>query len=140
VTETDPEPPVAAEWFALSFQRLANALACRLGAPVYLVGSALTSARPGDYDVRVVLGDQDLHRLFGRGYDDVGTVSSQWSPGRWRQGREQLKQSRRLSRMMRVNVDFQIQDYVDAERYADLPRLRLDKAPDGFFEAGKGDA
>mgnify|MGYP000691666642 CR=1 FL=1 len=132
-----PDPP-ASEWFCLSARGTANAIACRLGGPVYLTGSALTQARPADVDVRVVLADHDLARLFGKEKprDDV----FDWSERDLRRGREQLKQSRRLSRRFRCNVDFQIQTEAEHAAHEGRPRLRLDTVPDEALGAGLGDA
>ena len=132
-------PPFGWEWFRWSFQSFANSLASRLGGPVYLVGSALHRHRPADYDVRVVLEEHDLVRLFGLADDKKRPDGQLWNTRQWAMGREQLKQSRRLSRAMRVNVDFQIQTVHEAEQRATRPRLRLDTASDGFFDAGLGD-
>ena len=63
-----------------------------------------------------------------------------WGPDELAPGREQLKQSRRLGRRFRCNVDFQIQTEEEASRYPGKPRLRLDAIPDEVFAAGLGDA
>lgn len=136
-----PSPPdaPASEWFGLSARSTANAIACRLGGPVYLCGSALSVRRPADYDVRVVLAEHDLARLFGketqRGDGDI----FDWTERDLRRGREQLKQSRRLSRRFRCNVDFQIQTEAEHAAHEGRPRLRLDNVPDDVLAAGLGD-
>lgn len=134
----DPAEVPAAIGFSRKALRTANAFACRYGGPLYLVGSALREARPGDYDVRLVLGDRDMVRLFGerrlmadRWWD--------WTEQDHRRGREQLKQSRRLSRRFNCNVDFQIQTLLEASRYRG-PRLRLDTVANAVFEVGWTDA
>ena len=133
----EPRPP--ADWFLVNIKRSANALACRLGGPVYLVGSALDVLNPADFDVRVLLREADLLRLFGKSMMRNGDWTD-WTERDVRMGREQLKQSRRLSRRLRCNVDFQIQSEVDFKRYEGRPRLRLDTVPLETFEVGFGDA
>jgi hypothetical protein len=133
-------PPPAADWFAIKAQLLANALAARYGGPVYLVGSALALPDPHDFDLRVVLAEVDMARLFGRDDATDARVGIDHGSRAWRRMREQLKQSRRFSRLMRVNIDLQVQTAAEALRYADRPLLRLDRAPAGFFAAGLDDA
>lgn len=134
-----PRPPY--EEFAYRIQMTADALASRYGGPVYLVGGALSDEEPADYDIRVVMGEADLVRLFGpddsQGPRDSNALTT---PRMWRKLREELKRSRRLSSSLRVFVDFQIQSEAEAAvRYADKPRVRLDRATAEFFEAGKGE-
>lgn len=131
-------PPPAASWFSRSAARTACAFATRYGGPVYLVGSALREERPGDFDVRLVLDERDLVRLFGE-RRIVQERWWDWTEQDQRRGREQLKQSRRLSRRFRCNVDFQFQSKLEAERYAG-PKLRLDTVPAATFEVGWTDA
>lgn len=135
--EVEERPP--AFWFLRNIRRSANAIACRLGGPVYLVGSALDVLRPADFDIRVVLTEPDLLRLFGPDKFRNGDWAD-WTEREVRMGREQLKQSRRLSRRFRCNVDFQIQTEADLKRYEGRPRLRLDTVPDETFSAGLRDA
>jgi tRNA nucleotidyltransferase/poly(A) polymerase len=132
-------PAPGSTWFALSALRTANAIACRLGGPVYLVGGALVDVTPHDYDVRVVLTEAELERLFGK-HKGRGSGFFDWSEQDLRRGREQLKQSRRMSRRFRCNVDFQIQTVAEHEGHVGRPRLRLDSVPDETFLAGVGDA
>jgi hypothetical protein len=120
--------------FAVGAAALADSFAMALGGPIFLVGSALREARPHDVDIRAVVGECDLHRLFGhpdwRGVDEF----------RWRWHRYELKQSRRWSRTWMENVDFQVQTVDQAMRYSGMPRLRLDRIPRGYFLAGFTDA
>lgn len=132
-----PTTPPAADWLSLVMRPTANSLACRLGGPVYLCGSALTVARPADVDVRVVLAEHDIERLFGRPKPRGDGLD--WTERDLRRGREQLKQSRRLSRRFRCNVDFQIQTEDEHAAHAGRPRLRLDTVPDDVLAAGLGD-
>ena len=129
----------ASEWFARTFQGLASSLTSRYGGPIYLVGSALVKPAPlaGDYDVRVLLENADIERLFGT--DLSYAEGDLTSVRRWRWLREELKQARRMSRAMRVNIDFQFQHAQHQARYAGKPRLRLDKATDEYLAAGLGD-
>lgn len=80
--------------------------------------------------------EHDVERLFGSAKDDDIIKTSRQ---RFRMLREQLKQSRRLSRIWRVNIDFQFQGFYAFWRH-DSPKLRLDKAPKWFFLAGLTDA
>lgn len=97
--------------FALRFRANANSYAMQFGGPLYLVGSVLTSLEPGDIDLRLCLERADMEALFG---GDVEDRSLEWSAPRWRREREQLKQSRRLTRRWRGGCpawrfDFQFQ-------------------------------
>lgn len=136
-----------AQDFAIRFRGNANSLAVAYGGPLYLVGSVLTSLEPGDIDLRLQLGRDDLETWFGKDFDSHGL---EWSAAKWRLEREQLKQSRRLTRRWRGGCpawrfDFQFQSTL----FSDLdglpimrenkPHLRLDTVPLGFFAAGRGD-
>jgi hypothetical protein len=124
-TATKPDDfshPTAAE-FKKRFQTTANAIASRYAGKVWLVGGALGDDKPRDYDVRVVVEDEDAVRL---GLDDE-----------WNLRYENLKGSRNFSAMMLVNVDFQVQLPKEAKRYRYQPRKRLDDAPDSLFDAGR---
>ncbi len=129
-------PPDTYLFFAVSC-RTANSLAALYGGPVYLVGSALYKENPLDYDIRIPLSEEDIVRRFGKPgkLDDNFT----WEQD-WRLYYDCLKQSRRLARGLLFRVDFQIQTLRHFEAHKDMPRLRLDSAPEGFFEAGKGEA
>jgi ribonucleotide monophosphatase NagD (HAD superfamily) len=114
--------------FATKFEVTANAVAARYGGKVYLVGSALSKKNPRDYDVRVVIEDDDFRRLFG--WNDEKAAD-------WAARYDQLKNSRQFSMEMALNIDFQVQKKSDARFYGrQRPKMRLDKAPDDFFEAG----
>lgn len=132
----------ASDWFAEVFRRNANGLAARIGGPVFLVGSALTSDTPRDLDIRVLPSDGDFARLFGaaaiKPYTVDGKYPCDYEDWEWRRARENLKQSRIMSYRMNRNVDVQIQRADEAARYADSPRLRLDSAPEAFFD-GNGE-
>lgn len=138
-------PAERAEHFALSFRNNANHLAVQFGGPVYLVGSVLTSLSPGDVDLRCLIEREDAWALFGKDCDDV---HAEWGPGRLARGREELKQSRRLTRRWRGyparRFDFQFQIVIwDDARTApildDRPRIRLDRIPNDFFQVGRND-
>ena len=132
-----PEP--AAKMFAITSRAWANGMAMMLGAPIYLVGSALRLAEPGDLDIRVPMRKVDVLRLFGA---DMTIRGDDVCPRRWwRIERFNLKQSRRASRMFGANVDFQIttHDAFFGEKYARHARLRLDRASDEDLDAGLGD-
>lgn len=142
---SDPTPGELAAEFALRFRGHANSFAMAYGGPLYLVGSMLTSLEPGDVDLRLQLGREDLELWFGKDFDSHGI---DWAPGRWRLEREQLKQSRRLSRMWRGypcrRFDFQFQSTLFSEFdglpiMREGPFLRLDTVPLHYFAAGRGD-
>lgn len=144
VVETDGM--TTAELFAVRFRSQANNLAMAYGGPLYLVGSMLTSEDPGDCDLRLQLTRDDLEMWFGTDFDK-GHI--EWSPGKWRLEREQLKQSRRLSRRWRGypcrRFDFQFQSTLFSDSTGlpimreDRPSLRLDTVPLKYFDAGRGD-
>lgn len=125
------------EWFPMSMGPLANALAMRYGAPLFLCGSGLREFDPHDVDIRIPLGELDIARLFG---DDTDLEPPDWvSPQRRRWWREELKQSRRLARQFDLNIDLQFQTQAMFWRN-DAPRLRLDSTPPWTFLAGLTDA
>jgi len=153
----EPEPtPVQtpreqAETFALRFRSNANYLAIAYGGPLYLVGSALTSLVPGDIDLRLLLDRTDCEAMWGERFDQSDL---DWSPGKLARHREELKQSRRLTRRWRGGAgfggarrfDFQFQTgpFTDGgDRHPvmpDKPFLRLDTIPmDVLLDAGRGD-
>jgi len=81
---TDPvatlqTPRDQAEMFAVRFRGNANHLAIAYGGPLYLVGSALTSLRPGDIDLRLLLDRADCEAMWGDAFDNSGI---EWSPGK----------------------------------------------------------
>jgi hypothetical protein len=139
-------PQERAEEFALRFRGWANSLAMAYGGPLYLVGSLLTSAEPGDVDLRLQLAREDMLLWFGEDFDSHGL---EWSPAKWRRTREELKQSRRLTRTWRGyparRFDFQFQCALFSD-FDGLPimredklSLRLDTVPLSYFAAGRGD-
>lgn len=130
--------PEGARSYAVGFGALANTFAMSYGGPVYLVGSALRKNDPPDFDVRVVAPDADLERLYGQD-NERRREQGGWSRWHWLRAYDRLKQSRRLSRALGVNVDFQVQSQADDDRHEEYPRYRLDFTPDGFFEAGLTD-
>lgn len=136
------ERPYAHEWFAMSLSHLATGAAFMYGGPIFLVGSALYEHDPHDFDVRVVLQEHDFRRLFGDRETDEAKIkrgARGWSPGRQelRQGREELKQSRRwwAATGQHHRIDFQFQT-LETWAAKDGPRLRLDHVPKWGFLAG----
>lgn len=141
-----------AETFALRFRNNANHLAIAYGGPLYLVGSALTSLTPGDIDLRLLLDRADCEAMWGERFDHSDL---EWSPGKLARHREELKQSRRLTRRWRGGsglgyarrFDFQFKCalFTDSDdRHPvmpdDKPFLRLDTIPiDILLDAGRGD-
>lgn len=141
----EPTPREVAETFAIRFRGNANSLAMAYGGPLYLVGSVLTSLEPGDIDLRLMLERADMEALFG---GDFEPRSLEWSPAKWRLEREQLKQSRRLTRRWRGGCpawrfDFQFQCTLFGAAglpiMREAPHLRLDTVPLSYFTAGRGD-
>jgi len=139
-------PKSRADLFAIRFRGNANSLAMAYGGPMYLVGSMLTSLEPGDVDIRIQLDREDMEMWFGKDWDSSGL---EWSPAKWRLEREQLKQSRRLTRRWRgyparrFDVQFQCALFSDDTGLPimreDKPSLRLDTVPLDYFRAGRGD-
>lgn len=141
---TSPTPRERAEMFARTFRGQANSYAFAYGGPVYLVGSFLTAASPGDIDIRVLLAVEDLELWFGAVWQGIGP---DWEPSAFARHREELKQSRRVTRRFgrgRYRIDFQFQNALFDDvgiviRGNDRPRLRLDAVPDEMLRAGRGD-
>jgi len=147
VSDEQPQTPQQrAETFAISFRTNANSMAMAYGGPLYLVGSMLTSLEPGDVDLRLQLTREDLEEWFGKGADEYAI---EWSPGRWAREREQLKQSRRMTRRWRGyparRFDFQFQTtlFSDVDGLPIMregkPSMRLDTVPLSYFAAGRGE-
>lgn len=141
-------PRERAELFALRFRGQANHLAFQFGGPVYLVGSYLTAEIPGDVDIRCLIEREDADLWFGKDSDRTGV---EWTPGSFARAREELKQSRRLTRRWklgngrtRAKIDFQLQialfsDATGEPIQDDRPRLRLDTVPNDMLRAGRGE-
>lgn len=140
-------PREIAETFALLFRCTANSYALAYGGPLYLVGSMLTSPNPGDIDIRVMLERADIEQLFGENVEGI----PQWTPATYAKCREELKQSRRLTRRWcrtgkswGTRVDFQFQISLAGANglpimREDRPSLRLDDVPLSYLEAGRGE-
>lgn len=140
-----------AEQFASRFRSNANYLAISYGGPLYLVGSCLTSPLPGDIDLRLMLAREDCEAMWGERFDHSDL---DWSPGKLARHREELKQSRRLTRRWKGGAgfggarrfDFQFEVTLfsdDPDRHPimrEKPTLRLDAIPiDVLLDSGKGD-
>ncbi len=149
VVSQEQTPLERAQAFAAAFRGNANSYAFAYGGPVYLVGSMLTAPLPGDIDIRCLVAREDLELWFGSDFDNVG---SDWTPGAFSRHREELKQSRRLTRRWsggyvwvgrRLRIDFQFQSAlfgVSGEPVQDdRPRLRLDAVPSEMLRAGLGE-
>ncbi len=94
----------------IKIQGWADRMYARYGAPVWLVGSAITGAGR-DVDIRIVIPDPDFDARF----PDL----SAWAL-------EVGKQGRHAALFCRMNVDFQIQRASEVVEFEDLPRVRLD--------------
>lgn len=139
-----PTPLERAESFARSFRGWANELAMLYGGPLYLVGSALTIDHPGDYDLRLQLDRETCVLYWG---DKFGEQSWDPSDGWFARKREELKQSRRITKTFGrgwKRFDFQFQCTLFRDDGTPLmregkPVLRLDECPTHLFAAGRGD-
>lgn len=139
-----PTPTERAEMFARSFRGFANEYAMLYGGPVYLVGSMLTTEHPGDIDIRVQLDRETCVLYWGDDFDGPS-----WeSPRGWlARKREELKQSRRITRVFgrhRSRIDFQFQCTLFRDDGTPImregkPVLRLDGCPMHLFAAGRGE-
>lgn len=108
-----------------------SALSARYyGAPVYLVGSAVTSRDPRDIDIVIPLADE----LFVACYGDPGEDTALWRTGLrtpspppiWRRwARDCAKQSYAMTMYVRRAVDFTTQPQSHFDTYAGK-RVRLD--------------
>lgn len=126
-----PPVPAVGTWFIDAFRGQANNLVGRYGAPVYLVGSALTAEVPRDIDIRIVLPDEEISRLYGSGLPITRSEKrGELELWEWRRLRDNLKQSRALRNWGGYPIDFQVQWEMEAIAYNDKPKLRLDNAPD----------
>lgn len=122
-----PETPCVLRAWAF-----ASALSARYyGAPVYLVGGALTDPDPRDLDIVVPLDDE----LFVACYGDEGDVATGWAnavrganpPPMWRRwARDCAKTSRQMTLFCRRAVDFKVQPECYFAIHEGLPRVRLD--------------
>ena len=135
-----------ARTFAGIFRGNANSIAFAYGGPVFLVGSYITDEMPGDIDIRVLLAVEDLELWFGPVWQGIG---HDWEPGAFRRHRDELKQSRRLTRRWHgptngMRIDFQFQnslfdDEGEAFQPDERPRIRLDAVPNSMLRAGRGE-
>lgn len=140
-------PAERAELWAKAFRGQANGLALLYGGPLYLVGSMLTSTHPADIDLRLMIERSDLELWFG---DDPDGVGPDWNEASLARFREELKQSRRMTRRWRRSqhaprrIDFQFQTCLFSDDTGepiqnDRPRLRLDVVPLEMLRAGRGE-
>jgi hypothetical protein len=122
------------EWFPKAFQHQANLYVGLYGAPIFLVGSTLSKDVPRDIDIRVILSDEEMWRLFGRPYEPK--KENLWEEWQWKRAAENLKRSRELSAWSGYPIDFQVQSMAEASPHKDLPAIRLDSAPDWVLKSG----
>jgi len=137
---TRPEPPY--DTFRLRFRRNANSLAARYGAHVFLVGGALEDEEPRDYDVRIILPNDDFRRLYGGHPLDEKPIEARfdYQPWEWRRAYDGLKQSRIMTQRMSVPVDLQVQAESETRAYEGKPAVQLDTAPEWVLKAGRRNA
>jgi len=128
VIEYDRQLPVAADDLPEHLIGWANQMAARFGRPVFLVGSALTSPRPRDYDVRIVLSNDEFSARYGLELEAY--EASLWLPLRFPQlmtyFNDMAKLAGHAAGASRLNVDFQVQPLREAYRHKDRARRRLD--------------
>jgi hypothetical protein len=119
-------------------RKFANGLAGYYGQPVWLVGSVLlpSNSRPRDWDIRVVLPNEDFEMRFGAlGEWAHDGLTGKWHEARWRWADENVKRSREAWRTLRLPVDFQTMPVVSASAYRADMRFRLDTMPGELEEA-----
>lgn len=122
----------AVEAIRLRLAGWANQLAARFAAPVYLVGSALTTTSPRDIDVRVVLDDDAFEARYGVSAAEwAREMWGTWSAGSLRWGADMAKLNAQAVKAFAWNLDVQVHPEIAAVRHADCPRLRLDALREG---------
>lgn len=123
----------AAEDLPESLTGWSNQMAARFARPVYLCGSALKLQHPRDYDIRIVLTDEEFEHRYG---DPCFYESSAWLPKRFPQMLSYYEDMAKLTRQgvlaCHLNLDFQVHPmkFAQKERYRDQPRKRLDLLAD----------
>lgn len=122
-------PGTASGWITPRLEGWANQIAGKLGAPVYLVGSALREKYVRDVDVVVILSQEDFVARYGPPETWMfHHFLPNWSDGSLRWATEIAKVGAEASRNTSLNIDFKIQPLRHAiSMYSDRPRLRLDK-------------
>ena len=122
----------------------ARLVAVRFRSPVYLVGSALTSPDPRDWDVRVVMTHSTFYDVFAADLDlpqwdklqvddsaaytwKLEGQTGDWTALRRRWGRECVKLTENLAKHTKLNIDAQIQPVLEANFYKDEPAVMLSK-------------
>ena len=118
-------------------RRFANAQRGLYGQPVYLCGSALLdgNAHPRDWDIRIVLPDDQFALRYGNGRNAeyvvgrwVGeALDGAWTAIRWRWSDDCVKHSLQGCRDTGLNIDFQVYPASHAKAlYKSKPKIRLD--------------
>lgn len=146
-----PTPLDRAAAFARMIRGFGNELAAMFGGPLYLVGSILTSLEPGDIDLRLMLDRETSILYWGEGFDGPSYADK---PAWFARKREELKQSRRLTRTFgrhgrRIDFQFQVTLFDGCDDLGngingapimrgEKPFLRVDGIPDALFAAGRG--
>jgi hypothetical protein len=108
----------------------ANQMSTRFGAPTYLVGSALELPDPRDIDVRVMLTNDDFEARYG---DPIRWREALWfsrHDGSMRYCTDMWQLSAEAARVLRLNIDFQVQPPCEWLSFVMEPRLRLDSISD----------
>lgn len=115
-------------------RRAANSLSARYyGAPVYLVGSALTDEDPRDLDVVVVVEEELFLAMYAGPGETYQTWIDGWSqaepPAVWRRwARDGAKQGAMLTRILAHSVDFKVQALTETRNHTGKKAHRLDCA------------
>lgn len=105
----------------------ANQMAARFGHPVYLVGSALTQEKPRDYDVRIMIPDEEFVARYGPINDWLHNIWGTWEDAGYRWGNDMAKMNRQATIILQDNIDLQVfpKTWADAV-YSGKPKKRLD--------------
>jgi len=113
----------------------ANQMAARFGRPVFLVGSALRLPDPRDYDVRIVLSDDEFRDRYGDPHEyEAGTWLPHRFPSMLRYYADMAKLTQQAVAAIRLNIDFQVHPRRFAYGYREQPRRRLDQLGDAVQE------
>lgn len=92
----------ASTWLRHRLVYFSERMAARFGAPVYLVGSALTENKPRDVDLRIPLDDEQFRLRYGQTVDEwLSRASEAWMNDMAKLNQTGVKQTE-------TNLDFQV--------------------------------